>query len=147
MSTNKKTTLVGTALMMKRKKGREEGSDKKKRKSPKLQLALSDKKLRNPRAEYLVVPSESCSLPWCLFAQTESETLTAYPGHVSDFAIRNLLAEFKTLAAQKIVDVLCNTSVRVTSSLSEHSFLSCVERKVSDSSPVSLVVAHDAMRE
>ena len=89
--------------MIKRKK-REEDKKKKKGRT-KIKPALSDKKLRNPKAEYLVVPSESRSLPWCLY--NEDENTTEYPGTATDFIIRNLVAEFKTLTGQKIVDILC----------------------------------------
>lgn len=106
MST-KKTT--GVALL-KRKK-REESSDKKKRKGrTKIKEALSDKKLRNPKAEYLLLPKEE-SLPWCLFTKSKNPTTTEYPGTATDFIIRNLLAEFKTLSEQKIFDTLCKQTV------------------------------------
>ena len=93
--------------MIKRKK-REGDSEKKGKKSAKIRKpALSDKKLRKPKAEYLVVPSDSRSLPWCLFSPTENGNLSKYPGNTSDFIIRNLFAEFKTVSRQKIVDILC----------------------------------------
>ena len=110
MHSARKPNLVGTALMKKR-RARREDEDKKEGKNTKLAPALSDRS-RNPRSEFLVVPSQSTSLPWCLYATQEDETLSEYPGHVCDFIVRNLLAEFKTLTTLKFVDLLCLPAVR-----------------------------------